>query len=639
MNILSIVLAALGLGFLVLIHELGHLWVARRRGMKVEAFSIGFGRPIVQWQWQGIQWQVGWLPFGGYVRIAGMEVGKAAKQGVDLYGIQGGFFSKSPWSRIQVALAGPVANLLLALLLFTGVWALGGRMRPFGEVTHRIGWVDPQSELFRSGLRPGDWVDRCNGSAFQPARDWLCAATSGDRRVELSGYRIDEASGRWEPFAFATNPYWKDPATEMRRRTLGIESAAGYLIYPGGSQTGAAAPAGLQKGDRLLWIDGVLLYSARELSVMLNDNRVLVTVERNGQRQLFRVPRIRVADLWLSKTQRDQLSDWRHASSLKSPLNEVWMIPYAVDSQGVVQDRYHLIDHEEEQHAFVPPAVAVEAFLQAGDKIVAIQGVPVTQGPDLLAQLQQRRIQLIVERRAEVGEVTLRQTEDQFFPVNMGQDIGRIAASIGSGQLVGTSGTLYLIGPIEPVRLSQIIEAAPQSQLAQEWVQRSRQIQKEGDPARRLQQMELLKGLGQRYMLGISLHDVTVRANPPPHELFLQTLRETGEVLWGAVHGGIPAKGFSGPLGIVEVLHYGWLSGLQEGLYWLAVISVNLALLNLLPIPVLDGGTVCMALWEWITRRRIRPRTMEQLVIPFVVLLIVFFLFVTYNDLSRLLSG
>ena len=72
-SIIYLLLAALALGFLILIHELGHYFVARREGMIVEVFAIGFGKPIFSWQRNGVKWQVCWLPFGGYVKIAGME--------------------------------------------------------------------------------------------------------------------------------------------------------------------------------------------------------------------------------------------------------------------------------------------------------------------------------------------------------------------------------------------------------------------------------------------------------------------------------------------------------------------------------------------------------------------------------------
>src|SRR5271154_2135216 len=117
----NIIFAVLGLGFLVFIHELGHYWVARRKGMKVEVFSIGFGKAIYSWKHQGVKWQVGFLPFGGYVKIAGMQ-----REGtVEPHEIRDGFFGKSPSARIQVALAGPLVNIGFAMLLFLIIWGMG----------------------------------------------------------------------------------------------------------------------------------------------------------------------------------------------------------------------------------------------------------------------------------------------------------------------------------------------------------------------------------------------------------------------------------------------------------------------------------------------------------------------------------
>ena len=94
MDLLYFLLAALGLGFLIFIHELGHYIMARKVGMKVEVFSIGFGRPIKTFMFQGVKWQVCYLILGGYVKIAGMD-GQQEK-GSD----KTNFYDKSPLKRI-----------------------------------------------------------------------------------------------------------------------------------------------------------------------------------------------------------------------------------------------------------------------------------------------------------------------------------------------------------------------------------------------------------------------------------------------------------------------------------------------------------------------------------------------------------
>lgn len=98
MSMIYILLAILGLGFLVFIHELGHYWVARRKGMRVEAFAIGFGKPIFTWVRDGVQWHICMLPFGGYVKIAGMQ-----KEGSrEPSEIADGFYGKKPWIEFRL---------------------------------------------------------------------------------------------------------------------------------------------------------------------------------------------------------------------------------------------------------------------------------------------------------------------------------------------------------------------------------------------------------------------------------------------------------------------------------------------------------------------------------------------------------
>ena len=110
-NVIYILLALLGLSFLIFIHELGHYFVAKKVGMKIEVFSIGFGKALFSWKRNGVKWQVGILPFGGYVKIAGME----KKGNQEPYEIKDGFFGKKPVDRIKVAISGPLVNFIFAI--------------------------------------------------------------------------------------------------------------------------------------------------------------------------------------------------------------------------------------------------------------------------------------------------------------------------------------------------------------------------------------------------------------------------------------------------------------------------------------------------------------------------------------------
>jgi len=79
--------------------------------------------------------------------------------------------------------------------------------------------------------------------------------------------------------------------------------------------------------------------------------------------------------------------------------------------------------------------------------------------------------------------------------------------------------------------------------------------------------------------------------------------------------------------------------GIKEAIFWLGAISLNLGILNLLPIPVLDGGSIVLSFLEMITGRKLHPKTLERLILPFAFLLIAFFIFLTYQDLSRIFNG
>ena len=145
-GLISFILALIGLGILVLVHEAGHFLMARRVGMRVEVFGIGFGRPIFSFIRKGVRFNICWIPFGGYVKIAGME----SKKGEPLYTAPDGFFAKGPGARIKVALCGPLANILFALLAFTVIWAMGGRAKPYSDVSARsVGLIRIQSCIKR----------------------------------------------------------------------------------------------------------------------------------------------------------------------------------------------------------------------------------------------------------------------------------------------------------------------------------------------------------------------------------------------------------------------------------------------------------------------------------------------------------
>ena len=224
-SLLYIVLALLGLTFLVFIHELGHYIVAKRQGMKIETFSIGFGKPIVSWMHKGVKWQICFILVGGYVKIAGMD-----KEGdLEPHEVPEGFYSKKPWARIKVALAGPVVNLVFALVAFGIIWGLGGREKSFSEFTRLIGWMDLQSELYANGVRPGDEITEYNGEEFEGFKDLIYAALMNGRPATIEGNKINYFKESKIPYDYTVQPY-DSPLVRKGLKTVGVLAPASFTM-------------------------------------------------------------------------------------------------------------------------------------------------------------------------------------------------------------------------------------------------------------------------------------------------------------------------------------------------------------------------------------------------------------------------
>jgi len=157
----TLIAFALVLGILVFIHEMGHYLAARWRGIHVDAFSIGFGRPVLRGtDRRGTEWRLGWIPLGGYVKLHGMEVPEETDAATRASWRQGQTFHQKPvGDRAIVVAAGPVANYLLAVLLFAGLGMAVGR--PTGNAA--VGAVVEGSAAARGGLRAGDEILALDG--------------------------------------------------------------------------------------------------------------------------------------------------------------------------------------------------------------------------------------------------------------------------------------------------------------------------------------------------------------------------------------------------------------------------------------------------------------------------------------------
>jgi regulator of sigma E protease len=163
------------LGVLVFVHELGHYLAARWRGVRVETFSIGFGRAITSWtDRSGTVWKLAWLPLGGYVKLHGQERPQDVAEDVRAKWIPGQtFHDKTVTSRAIVVAAGPVANFALAMVLFAALFISIGEPVALPVV----GAVLPDSAASRAGLLVNDRILSIDGQPLGTFEDLQHAVT------------------------------------------------------------------------------------------------------------------------------------------------------------------------------------------------------------------------------------------------------------------------------------------------------------------------------------------------------------------------------------------------------------------------------------------------------------------------------
>ena len=165
MSILQIILAAIiVLGPLIAIHEFGHFWTARRLGVKVLTFSIGFGPALAKWRGKdGVDYQIAVIPLGGYVRMADEREGEVPPEDIPKA------FNRQPvWARMAIVAAGPLINLAFAVFLFWVLFLQGTE-----TLKTVVGQVKPNTPAAIAGLKVGDEIVGIDGILFNCSVDDL----------------------------------------------------------------------------------------------------------------------------------------------------------------------------------------------------------------------------------------------------------------------------------------------------------------------------------------------------------------------------------------------------------------------------------------------------------------------------------
>ena len=184
---MNYILAILGLGAIIIIHELGHFVLAKINGVKVLSFSIGFGPKILTHKGKETEYSISLLPVGGYVEMYGMLEDGEEDQEAEPKDVDRMFQSKSPLQRLSIIIAGPLMNIVLAIILFGSVYM------NFGYVDTSLAKVSEGGAAIEAGLEAGDRITKVNGSKIFTSDDISIAVTSaGENPVTLEYERAGQ---------------------------------------------------------------------------------------------------------------------------------------------------------------------------------------------------------------------------------------------------------------------------------------------------------------------------------------------------------------------------------------------------------------------------------------------------------------
>jgi RIP metalloprotease RseP len=520
-------------GAAIFVHEFGHFWVALKRGLIVEEFAIGFGPIVWSREHDGILYSIRLIPAGGFVKLPQMLTsdaieGKAEdkseekdeenesddknedgdpESGEELPEV-------SPFSKILVAFAGPLMNVIFAFAIAIFIWIIGIPKQINEPV---IGYVGKASEEYRLGVRPGDVFKVVNGVEIETWQDVIYAVLdSTGKTVDVTLLRGDEeinvdlAADTWDG--------------GIRRLRLESRDMLKVLSFETPSLLGEA---GFEPEDMIQSVNGKEAYSQYHLLDMLMAN--------SGEKKTIQVMRKGAA------------------------------VELEYETPDVAGVKVGMVINEDEDGKATP---ASKADIEKGDFIKSAGSKHVTSTLQLIdivrAQEKGKKLELELIRGKEtlIVEVT---------PVE-----GRLG--IGLEQEVGLS-----FMP-EPIRYSKEL------------------------------------------------------AHPTPIEQISDVLDKiaiTFKALGRGKESGVGAKDLSGPVGIFGMLAIQVNHSIMLALGFLVLLNINLAILNLLPVPVLDGGHILMSIIEWIRKEPVSVRVQEWATTAFAALLLCFFVYVTFADVKR----
>ncbi len=548
----SIIGVVVLLGGLIFFHELGHYSVAKLFGVKVEIFSLGFGKKIFSRQIGETQYCLSLIPFGGYVKLMGDDPYK----GVPAHEAERAFCTQKLYKRFLIVAAGPISNLLLAYVLFSVVFFAGQPM-----VANRIGNVAIHSSAWEAGLRAKDTILEVDGT---PVSNWH---EIEDSLKPLVGKKIDLKIEREKTVLKVPIEVSKIRGKNAYGEDADMGGIKGLNPNPLEPVIGISDPkslafaAGLRTGDTITKIEN------RSILVFGDLNEALISV-------------------WADKKpisisfKRKPTPDAKDVAEQTVSLNLPKLPKENLDlGAGTLLGIY---PSELFVRQLSPGSPAEKGGLKVGDRVVSLGDKPVYSFEEIVEYVQGQggkgeEARLAVER------------EGQTVPLSL-----------------------------------KTIETHQEDPISNQKV--------------------------KKHMIGLSpwaiYHepDYVIFQIREPLALIKRAVHETNDLaekmvvsLVKLASGHISVKNLGGPVLIASVAGKSLDAGIVPFLQMMALISINLFLLNLFPVPVLDGGHLLFFVLEAIKGKPVSIRTMEianQIGMVFILMLVGLTLF---NDITRII--